>query len=225
MPCLSDGAVAQARGDKECRKHVMQLYRDQVLRPALMAYDAAAYKEAVQHRIVLGTPYLSLHPVLTNSCPALMDLPLKCQVAHWARIWSSIRSTGRFPMLLFGGSGFSTTLEKCSLCNTPNIDVDHVLCYCPGTLPQYMQLARFTAVPSRTKKKEFASCIFGSSALACDRLYHMMYVSKAMQTTLSLSEATEKDIEDLVDEAFRAACDEYSVLPPTCPKWGSNEDA
>ena len=29
----------------------------------------------------------------------------------------------------------------------------------------------------------------------------------------------------LVDEAFQAACDEYSVLPPTCPKWGSNEDA
>ena len=123
-------------------------------------------------------------------------------------------------MLLFGGSGFSKTLEKCSLCNSPDVDVEHVLCNCPGTSPQYMQLSRLTTVPGRTNKKSFVSCIFGSSALPRDRLYHMMYVSKALQATLSLAEVTPEDIEELINGAFLLAREETPSAPSDLPQMG-----
>ena len=202
--------LESARHCPKSRKETLRLYRDIVVRPVLETFDHGAYEAAVGHKTIFGIPFMTLQPCLVRTCPALLDLPNSTRLASWTRIWACIRCTGKWPLLLFTGEGFESTLPNCPLRNAPDASVQHLLTACMGTEPLHRQLINAIEIPQRPLTDAFLHTLFDWSALPKDRYYHIMFVGRALTMALSAESSselrhTERDPIDILIEQARIA--------------------
>jgi hypothetical protein len=133
--------LKQAQADSAIRKNVLRMYRTSIVRPALMAKDAAAYaKDADKELPGLGCRFRDL-----GTLPRVLrvsDLGSQSHPLTWRfyRIWSIVRLTGMWPAFLYNLPQALPTLPQCPACGTYDVSVRHTLTLCSESIVKFLSL-------------------------------------------------------------------------------------
>ena len=130
---FSESAIREAREDRACRKLLLKQYRWDIVKPVLLAEDAARYRKKAA-RII---------PTLGVSLATLLPQPAKLPTewlfsagtpGMWKnfRCWSLARLTGRWPSCVFGSPDLPLVLDECPWCVATNITLLHPFSSCSG---------------------------------------------------------------------------------------------
>ena len=113
-PAFAGAPLRAAKRCPEARRALLQAYKWQVLRPAMLEYDRAAFQEAAAPALAtLGVSFASLCPV--PSWPLLDLLQVERGPALWTdlRAWALVRMSGAWLLPVFGGASLSFAAPAC----------------------------------------------------------------------------------------------------------------
>jgi hypothetical protein len=134
-PAFSPAELALARHCKVNRRCLLKRYRANVVRPALLERDAVRYQKAASALVPrLGVPFSALQPKAERLPLGLLDLDLGPLTWRFFRSWCLVRCTGCWPLSCYGLGELAACLPVCPLCFATNVDVQHCLGTCPGSL-------------------------------------------------------------------------------------------
>ena len=158
---FSPSALANARTSAHARRDCLRKYRQQIVKPALLALDWAASASS------LGRQLAGLGMGFSEFLPASMELRVDACSLDWGvhsaqgwRSWAVVRITGTWPLCVFGGDGLPFAIPQCSGCGACSVGVVHALCVCPGTLVHFHWLRQHVVVPDRLEVPQFLKSLF-----------------------------------------------------------------
>ena len=191
IPSLLDFAPAvarleAARADADERKHVLRRYRWEVVHPALQAYDRECYLRAASRVIVaFGVPFTHFQPLPSQTPSGLLCCDWGSSSWRLYRLWAVCRMTGRWPLPVLGQTELPESLQVCAACGQINISVTHPLLVCPGTLVLHQTLTAAVGSLYRDSQVAFLTAVFGHNAPPANRYQHILYVGKAILTSIA----------------------------------------
>ena len=178
---FSSDEFASAESDPVERKLLLRRYPTKVVRPTLLAYDHACYVQAVQHVVELfGVPLISFQPKLSRPPARLLEAPHAAHSWKWHRIWSLVRLSGRWPLVVQGGDEMPVLLSSCALCLESNVDILHPLCDCTYTLPDFVVWSGTVLFGHRRRVVDFYDALFYDGNEAEDLLASIKYVGSCV---------------------------------------------
>ena len=129
------GCISRAQADRDFRRDLIRRYKLVVVRPALVAYDAAAFQLAASKDLpALGHSLVQLFPG-PAALPANIVLDDGVAIpSRWFRLWACARLSGLWPLYLYGVDDSPLMLDYCPLCGCPGASIAHPLVHCEGTL-------------------------------------------------------------------------------------------
>ena len=120
-----------ASSTKSSRQRLLRNYRDLHVLPVLREYDSCAYAQVANNS---RWPYATVQPHLDALPVDILQLPWASGTWKHYKTWACVRALGRWPLALFGVGDLPRILEKCPLCGRLDVDVRHVLQFCPATM-------------------------------------------------------------------------------------------
>ena len=178
--------LATAREDPVVRKTILRRYRWEVVRPCLIEYDRRAYVHAAKKRLdVFGLTVESLQPVPGCLCADLLVSAWCAQSWKWFRCWAIIRTTGFWPLTVYGESVLPLVLPRCSACGAQHVTVAHALADCPHTATDYLLLSSIAVdMPDRECTPIFFQSLLGECLLLSELEARIRYVGTAVHTVV-----------------------------------------
>ncbi|CAK0877688.1 unnamed protein product [Prorocentrum cordatum] len=155
-PACAGEQLEAARAHPARRRALLEWYRWQVVRPALLEYDRQAFRKAASCVLpALRRSFAELCP--GPSLPDWNLLGWESSPNFWKhyRLWAVIRMTGCWPLAVLGQGGLPATLSRCGACGASNVAVDHPLVACQATVQHRALLAR-DGPPMQGAAPEFA---------------------------------------------------------------------
>ena len=116
------------------RKTLVAKYKFTVVRPAVRKFESKWFeKHLAQLRCIGGCSYAEIAPLRQPWRHSLHWAPWDRTMWVYFRWWCIARITFAFPLTGFGGGALPTTLENCPLCAASHVNLEHIICRCPGT--------------------------------------------------------------------------------------------
>ena len=181
-PGFAGAPLHAARSCPAARRALLQACKWQVLRPAVLDYDRAAFQEAATPPLpTLGFSFAAVCPA--PAWPLLDLLQIERGPALWTdlRAWAVTRMSGAWPLPVFGGRELPYAVPSCPWCGALQASVRHALVECPGTVDAFNALRQSAAVPPREAPDFFLRCIFAEGAAVVDRAAHLTYVGSIVR--------------------------------------------
>ena len=141
---------------------------------------------AAQKRLdVFGLTVESLQPVPGCLCADLLVSAWCAQSWKWFTCWAIIRTTGFWPLTVYGESVLPLVLPRCSACGAQHVTVAHALADCPHTATDYLLLSSIAVdMPDRECTPIFFQSLLGECLLLLELEARIRYVGTSVHTVV-----------------------------------------